>query len=140
MQPLFVRLYTTEDEAMIQSWRDAHAGEETERAALPPLGVVVELDGAPAGALWCIEPAGYPCAYLELPVTRPGLTVMQATAVFRFAVESLMALAGKGWNPPGVYTAFRCTPPPGIARVLARMGFVRESVGELIPMIFTETV
>jgi len=122
---------------MIQAWRNQHAGEEVPAAVVPILGVVVELDGIPSFALWCAEPAHYPVAYLESTVSRPGLSLPQIVRAAEFAVEALIALAGKGWNPPGIYTYFRCTPPPAIARVLARMGFVRESIGELIPMIYT---
>lgn len=135
-QSLFVRKYETDDYQMVHKWRQDHASIEIEPAALPPLGVVV-CDGAgPMAALWCYEPAGIGCGFLELPVSRPGLTLSEATAAFQRAVTALMELAGKGWEPPGEYRAFRVCAPPPIARVLARMGFLRESASELIPMLF----
>ncbi len=131
-----VRPYHPDDYEMIALWRLAHADGPVDPAALPPLGVVVEDESGPLAALFCIEPAHYPAAQLELPVTRPGLSAAQATEAFTFALESIMALAGKGWEPQGSYAAFRACAPPAIARILRRFGFVRESEKELIPLIY----
>lgn len=131
-----VRPYAPDDYEMVALWRLAHADGPVDPAALPPLGVIVSDDTGPLAALFCIEPAHYPAAQLELPVTRPGLSAAEATAAFTFALESVMALAGVGWDPPGSYSAFRACAPAPIARILMRFGFVRESPKELIPLIY----
>lgn len=130
-----VRPYDPEDYEMIALWRLAHVDGPVDPVVLPPCGIVVEDEGGPIAALWCYESAGIGVGHLELPLSRPGLSMAQATEAFRFAVESIMELAGKGWQPQGTYGIFRVSAPPSIARVLSRMGWKRESERELIPMI-----
>lgn len=138
MPSLFVRrYYPIADRPLIQSWLDYHAGGPVKFPRVPPLGVVVELDGVPSLALWCYECVGIDVAFLELPLSRAGLSRQQLTTAGRFAWVSLMELAGKDFDPPGIYRLFRCTGSPAVARVLASWGFIRESSGEMIPMYFT---
>lgn len=139
MPSLFVRRYDPDaDRPMIQSWLDYHAGEAVPfPVLLPPLGVVVELDGEPSAALWCFECAGVDMCWLELPVSRPGMSLDQVLSAFRFAIKAIVELAGKGWTIPTTYHNFRAVPNPVCSRLLERMGFTRESPNEYIPMILT---
>jgi hypothetical protein len=89
---------------------------------LPPVGVVVERDGEPLGALWCYESCGIGVAFLEWPCSAPGLGQRQALEVFRMAVDACVALAKNN----GDYSIFRCSTLPAIARVLPRLGFRSE--------------
>jgi len=119
---------------MISRWLTQHGGKPD--AVLPPLGVIVADDKGPAFALFCAEPAEFPVAYLELPVSRPGLSAAQAAAAFKFAVHSIMETAGGGWSPPGTFTHFKAVVTASAVRVLLRMGFEVESGGPYIPMVF----
>jgi hypothetical protein len=134
---LTIRPYDKEDDyRMVLGWWRMHGGEEM-MFALPPLGVIVEDDRGPAVALWCAEPAGFGCAYLELPISRPGLVPSVALIYFRMAVQSLIQIAGKCHEPPGEYRFFRAVTPAPLARMLMRLGFVQETPEPLIPMLFT---
>lgn len=132
-----LRPYSPADYEMVQGWRRFHAGRDVPGATYPPLGVIVEDDQGPMAALFCVEPAGYPCAQLEAPCSRPGLSMAEAGAAFRVAIEALFKLAGSCWTPPGLYPAFRVTASPAIARILMRMGWQRETPEEeRIPLLF----
>lgn len=134
---LSIRAYEkSRDYRMILGWWQMHGGEGSE-IELPPMGVIVGDAQGPACALWVAEPVGFSVAYLEFPVSRPGLPPMQARAAFELAVASLMQLAGQCHEPPGQYKRFRAVTPFPLARVLMRMGFVRETTEDLVPMIFT---
>ncbi len=132
---LTVRPYTHDDFKMVCQWFVQHGGDRTE-IALPPLGVSVEDAKGPAVALWCAEPAGFATAYLEIPISRPGLSLNEACAAFKLAVSALIQTAGQGWEPPGTFIHFRAVTPAPLARVLMRMGFVRETEEPLIPMVY----
>lgn len=123
LEGLTVRAYTAEDAAALSNWWSyRHAG-EFPFALLPPLGVVVEDIWGPAGMLWCYESFGVGVAFLEHPVTRPGLSVKTAGEVMAMAVCSCVHLAGKSVEPMGQYGVFRVATPPAIARFLSRLGF-----------------
>ncbi len=132
---LTVRPYADTDYRMVMSWL-LQRGMDFEDIALPPLGCVVEDETGPCAALFCAEPIGFGCAYLELPVSRPGLPLAQSMAAFKLAVESIIQVAGKCAEPPGEFHSFRAVTPAPLARVLLRMGFVRETEEPLIPMIY----
>lgn len=134
-RPVFtIRPYSPDDYRLISRWR-AMRGEDGD-IYLPPLGVVVMDVEGPCAALWCAEPAGFGCAYLEYPISRPGLLLIESVAAFGLAVKSLIALAGKCHEPPGEYKDFRAVTSTPLARILLRMGFVRECQQELVPMIY----
>lgn len=132
---LTVRPYTGEDFAMVCLWYQQHGGDRI-AIALPPNGVIVEDEKGPACALWLAEPAGFATAYFEIPISRPGLPLSEACAAFKLAVSTLIDIAGERFDPPGKFHSFRAVTPPSLARVLMRMGFVQETMGQLIPMIY----
>lgn len=134
-----VRAYTKDDQEMVEGWYRSHRGlGELPVKLLPPLGVIVEDENGPAGALWCYECAGCPVAIPEFPIARPGLSMNQAKAVFVRAMEAVMALAGKGWEPQGVYSVFRAWTTPPIFRQLKKMGFITTG-SDVIPCILVKT-
>lgn len=132
--PLTVRPYYIEDGRFVSAWRFARGDEDD--IHLPPHGVVVEDEAGPCAALWIAEPAGFGCAYLEYPISRPGLPLIQACSAFRLAVETLIETAGKRHEPPGDYHSFRAVTPAPLARMLMRMGFEQEVKEPMVAMIY----
>lgn len=133
--PLTVRPYTDKDYKLIVSWL-MQRGMDFGDIALPPLGAVISDDIGPCAALFCAEPVGFGCAYLEFPVSRPGLALPKAMSAFKLAVECLVLAAGKCHVPPGSYHSFRAVTSAPLARILMRLGFTRETGQELIPMLY----
>lgn len=132
---LTVRPYADTDYRLVISWL-LQRGMDLMDIALPPLGCVVLDDAGPCAALFLAEPVGFACAYFEIPVSRPGLKLSQSQTAFHLAVKTLIEAAGKCHEPPGTFHSFRAVTPAPLARVLMRMGFVRETGEELIPMIY----
>jgi hypothetical protein len=121
---LRARFYEQDDLPLLQAWWSSRHGEDLPVALLPPLGVVVEdASGEAIGMLWCYESFGVGVAWLEYPVTRPGLTMKQAGAVMAVAVMACMQVAGKECVPPASYHVFRVATSSPIARFLERLGF-----------------
>jgi hypothetical protein len=121
---LRARFYEQDDLPLLQAWWSSRHGEDLPVALLPPLGVVVEDAGGEAiGMLWCYESYGVGVAWLEYPVTRPGLTLKQAWAVLAMAAAACMRYAGHHCDPPARYKVFRVATPSPIARLLRRLGF-----------------
>lgn len=113
---------------MLSGWWDAHGLKGGfPRALLPPLGIMVSDAEGPCAALWCYESFGVGVAFLEFPVSRPGLSSRRAADAFSTAVTGCMMMAGKLAQPPGEYRVFRSCTLPGIARVMQRMGFAVDS-------------
>lgn len=121
---LTVRAYSPTDREMVADWWKTHRAEDFGTRPLPPLGIIVEREGVPLGALWCYETFGVGVAWIEMPVSKPGLSLRDASNVMAFAVFAITKLAGAGHEPRGEFTRFRVTTPPAIARVLKRLGFV----------------
>jgi hypothetical protein len=120
---LTVRAVTKGDFALLNWCAQSHNGVLPE-SSLPPLGVLVSDSDGPACALWCFETYGSGVAWLEYPVTRPGLSVAEAQQVLAFAIQTLMESAGSGYDPPATFTRFRVNAPPAMGRFLRKLGFV----------------
>ncbi|SKA88889.1 hypothetical protein SAMN02745166_01503 [Prosthecobacter debontii] len=129
-------MYDRQDFEMVSYWWRMHSGSAFHEASLPPLGVIVKLNGEPAAALWCYESFGVSVAELTFPVTRPGLSVKDARRALIYAVSCLVAVAGKGHEPEATFTTFKVLAPQGLARFLVRMGF-KPMLTERKPMILT---
>ena len=124
MEGLRARFYEQDDLPLLQEWWVSRHSEDPPVGLLPPLGVVVEdASGEAIGMLWCYESYGVGVAWLEYPVTRPGLTMKQAGAVMAVAVMACMQVAGKECVPPATYHVFRVATSSPIARFLGRLGF-----------------
>jgi len=114
------RRVESDDHPFLREWWNAHApGTEFPAGILPPLGVLVVDGDGPVAALWCYESYGVGVAFLEFPVSRPGLSAAVAAAAFRGAADACVKLAGE-------FRVFRCFTLPAIARVLGRTGWTIE--------------
>lgn len=116
-----VRPYSPEtDAATLEEWHRVHERAPWLPQFLPPLGVVVEdEDGKLLGACWLHLSVGLGLGFLESPVSRPGLSLSEAAAVFRFALGALVTAARvHNYNVLVAHTL------PGIARFLKSCGFV----------------
>jgi hypothetical protein len=120
---LSIRIYGEKmgDYQVVNEWWQARHGEPLAETILPPLGVIVQMGDEPLAALWCYECFGVGVAFLEHPITRPGMSLAQAKAVLRYAVEGCVAVA----KSHGDFSLFKCYTIPGIAHVLPRLGFQR---------------
>lgn len=114
------------DSLLLTEWSEGHGTEGTAAMLplLPPLGVVVEDDAGPAGMLFCRESYGVPAADLEFCVSRPGMTLAQASNVMAFAAAACIELAGKLVLPEAHYSVFRVTCRPSLGRFMERLGFI----------------
>lgn len=126
---LTVRLFEPRDMALISEWLEAHRGRHTQP---PPwiekaLGVVVMDECGPACALFAMECFRVPFCFLDYPIARPGMGWHTSVERFRFAVSSLIQLAGKCCEPQAVFTEFVCYASPPMSRILEGMGFQEET-------------
>lgn len=115
------------DRQMICGWFAAHNEAPMPDVGLPPLGVVVSDAQGPCAALWCFETYGTGVAWVELPVTRPGLSLREAENAIAFAILGITQIAGKSYEPPAEFRRFRACCPPAMARTLKRLGFVESA-------------
>jgi hypothetical protein len=120
---LQVRLYgeALGDYQLINGWWHARHKEPLAETILPPLGVIIMAGGEPIAALWAYECFGVGVCFLEHPITRPGLSIAQAKAALRLAIEACVQVA----KSHGDFALFKCYTIPGIAHVLPRLGFQR---------------
>lgn len=116
-------------ELIVSSWWEERKDGPFPSNLLPPVGVVVTVDGEPAAALWMYMAVGCGVAFLEWPVTAPGLGAKAATPM-RFAIEALAAVA-KAHD----YGLLRVSTLPKIARFLQREGWKLEDSEVRIPLM-----
>lgn len=131
---LTAEAYVRSDFETAATWWRHHNGGKFSESALPPLGVRVCIEGAPAAFLWCYESYGAPVAELAFPVTRPGLSLADARRALFYAVSVLIEAAGKGYEPEARFTTFKALAPAGLARGLRSLGF-RDMLKERTHMI-----
>jgi hypothetical protein len=119
------RLFTESDIPMMETWNNAHTGHGITPARIPPLGVVVNgEDGEPAAMLFAQMAVDRPVAYLEDPVSRPGLSVPIVLQHFMEGLGALKAsLAALGYD---VIVANTTAP---FARILKRWGWTQREDG-----------
>lgn len=124
------REYAPEDWEMVQGWWQGHDTQRTfARAILPPVGIIVERDKEPVAAVWCYMSAGIGVAFLEHPVSRPGLSLLETASAMNFALDAMEAIC-RTHN----YGLLIANTLPAIARWLERRrGFSRG--GERIQML-----
>lgn len=118
---LTARLVTAEDMGTFDTWAKQHGTcYAVDRS--PPFGVVIDIDGEPAAALFAHLAVDRPVAWLEDPLTKPGLGMADALRLLSFGVGAVRAgLCSMGYD---VLIANTTAP---IARVLAGWGWtVRE--------------
>ena len=89
-----VRPYHPEtDSDLCADWWHAHTGLALQTAVLPPLGVMAEDETGPCAAAWLYLSAGIGIAFLEMPVSRPGLSLRNARQAFKAVFGALEAAA-----------------------------------------------
>jgi hypothetical protein len=106
------------DHAMFSSWCDAHGASATPAALLPPLGVVVQMDGQDSAALFLYYALSCPVAFLDCAATRPHLPLKDAIRCFDFAITFLKREAQQDG-----YGLIMCHASKAVSRVLGRIGF-----------------
>ncbi len=75
------RPYEKKDEGFVSRWWSLHTAERSFLPSmLPPVGIVVEQNGVPVSACWVHLSAGVGVAFLDSPVSRPGLSVKDTAA------------------------------------------------------------
>lgn len=127
-----VRTYGTGvgDFQMVADWWSAHTKErEFVEAFLPPTGIIVERNGEPVAAVWCHLSAGIGVAFLESPVTRPGLCLAETSEAMHVGLDAIEAIC-RGHD----YGLLVANTLPGIALWLTRRrGFVH--AGERVQLM-----
>ena len=107
------------DYERIKDWWEMKNPSIFTETTLPPLGVVVEINGSPAVALWCHLSVNIGVAFIENAVSRPRLRLHKSTKAFGVAVHALES-AAKDLH----YGLFVCNVSPALARILQnRLGF-----------------
>lgn len=125
-----VREYTPADWPLVLEWWEAHQGpRRIYEALLPPIGLIVEREGAPIAALWCHLSVGIGVAFLEHPVTRPGLHLLESAAAMSAAIDAMEEICRT--HDYGLLIANTL---PGIARWLERRKGFQPS-GERVQML-----
>ena len=106
------------DFPMVDAWHKLHGGRGLNVALLPPVGVVVHMNGEPVACVFMHLSVGVGVAFLEDPVSRPILTVAESKAAFAHALPLLEKIALE--NDYGI---FLVNTPPAIGRFLETQGF-----------------
>ncbi len=125
---LSARAYEAADFPTVNAWCIEHKGHDMDERRMPPLGVMVEDQRGARCALFSHMAVSRGVAFLEDPVSRPGLSLIEARAGFSYALGAIKeALAALN------YTHIVCHTIPAIGRELERNhGFARQ--GERIRM------
>lgn len=114
-----VRPWNRETDAdLCAEWWRAHTGTAFQVNMLPPLGVMAEDEAGPIAACWLHLSLGIGVCFLEMPVSRPGLSLKQAREAFA-AVRGALEAAALAHD----YGVMIVHTPAAIARTLARDGF-----------------
>ena len=115
-----IRSYAAEDFDLLLGWWLTHDGQRRPESILPRCGVVCEIDGKPAAALFLHMDNSCGMCMVEHAVSRPGLSLQKAKQAFSHCVAVCKRIAGlHGYHTMAVYC------PEPIARVLERAGFFR---------------
>lgn len=133
---LSAAVYQHEDFPMLAEWWKAHTDLPLARNLLPPLGVVVSINGKPAAAVWCYEIFGAPVAELTFPVARPGMPPADSVRALLYGALACMHAAGKAHVPEAQFCMFKVNAPLRMVRFLKQIGFV-EYPTERTPLILT---
>jgi hypothetical protein len=130
-----IRSYAAGDFERITDWWLAHDGQRRPESILPKCGVICEIDGQPAAALFLHMDNSCGMCMVEHAVSRPGLSLKKARTAFGHCVAVLKKIAGlHGYHTMAVY----CLEP--IAYILQRAGFSRgeENLVQLFSVVETE--
>lgn len=114
----------------VSAWWAAHCSErQLIEKLLPPIGVMVERSGEPVAALWCHLSINVGVAFLENPVSRPGLSLLETAAAMSVALGAMESICRKH-----DYSLLIANTLPAIGRFLERRhGFTHG--GDRVQMI-----
>lgn len=112
------------DFQMVDGWIKVHGGCGLPETLLPAVGVIVEMGGEPAAAMWLYMDNSIGVCWLDCAATMPGLGVGRARACLAEAVKFLTAEAARLG-----YGACFCYCHEAVARHLECMGFSRREYG-----------
>lgn len=87
------REYEKHDESMVAAWWKAHRDGRFPAEILPPVGVIVELDGVAQAALWLYMAVGVGVCWLEYPISRPGISIRTTREAFDCALGAITEVA-----------------------------------------------
>lgn len=117
-----VRIYGEKlgDYQLVNGWWSERHGEALHEGLLPPLGIIVEMEGEAVAALWCYECFGIGVCFLEYPITRPSLSFAAARQSMGMALEAVIRVA----KSHGDFSFFKAFPQTdSMIRCLRSFGF-----------------
>ena len=106
------------DHAMLAEWCDAHGSAVTPACLLPPLGVIVQMDGVDTAALFLYMALSCPVAFVDCAATRPKLSMKESINCFEVAMGYLKSEAKING-----YAVILCNSSKPVARIMGRLGF-----------------
>jgi hypothetical protein len=120
-QSLFLRQYGIRvgDYQTVDSWWRARYGFPFPENQCPPLGIICEIDGVPAGCLFAYQAAGIGVAFLEFGVTSPGTSFKTARMIFARLLHGIILCLKK--DGCGLVRCF--AENAAVERCLFRFGF-----------------
>ncbi len=133
MNNITMRPYTDGDYDMLCEWWHAHGKQEKPSIMLPKCGIICELDGDPATALFLHMDNSCGMCMAEHAVSKPCLTLKQAKTAFLHCVSCLRKIASDlGYHSMAVFTY------PGISRLLKKNGFQQVSQNNVLLVAATK--
>lgn len=112
------------DHSLLVDWCNAHGAEPTPASLLPPLGVVVQMNGEDAAMLFLYYALSAGVAFVDAAATRPKLSAKQAIDCFGCALEFLKAEARQDG-----YAVIMANVSKPMSRCLSRLGFYTQEEG-----------
>jgi hypothetical protein len=112
-----IREYRADDLPTLSAWHEARHSTPFPAAILPPLGFVVEQGAQPIAALFCYQSFGVGVAFIDIALSRPGLSLAHARRAFFMCLSAIILACAD------THKIFRAFPHPAIARILKTMGF-----------------
>ena len=128
-----MRPYIKEDYDMICDWWAAHHRSIRPMHYLPKCGVICEINSKPASALFLHMDNSCGMCMIDHAVSRPKLSLANSMLAFKHSISCLRKVSREF----GYHSVWICT-YPGIARILARLGFYELSRNQVAMVGSTE--
>jgi len=113
-----IRMFNDDDFLMVAKWCAGHRRSCLLRELLPRLGVITELDGEPATAVWLRMDNSSPVCWLDCAVSRPGLRPRHVARALLCAADFLASEAKRLG-----FSVMMATTLPQLARYLRKAGW-----------------
>lgn len=124
-----VREYQPEDFGLVNGWQLEHGGIPLLPGLFPPVGIVVLKGEEPVCAVWLHLSVGVGVAFVEQPVSKPGMQLADSIEAFSYGVKALEEIA-----LVHDYGVFVVNTLPAIGRILKSFGFERSDEREKVTM------